>query len=56
MFVISYLDEDGHRYDASSHSKLIDAEAQLERFKGSLNDLQIEEKDTFITKPWNLKN
>lgn len=52
MYIVSYLDSDGTRYDASSHTQKEDAEKQLERF--ALNEMKIEEKEEFNPNPWNL--
>ena len=49
MFVISYLDSNGTRYDVSSHTKYEDAQVHYDRL--SLTDKRIDEKETFNPKP-----
>lgn len=49
MFVISYLDQDGNRYDAAKASMREDAEFLLGKLQ--LNDARLEERDTYNPKP-----
>lgn len=49
MFVISYLDTDGSRYDAAGFTSRLGAEAQMALM--SLNSMLIEEKESLNIKP-----